>query len=31
MTNGDFLRGLIDEVRVSAKVLKPEEFGPHGP
>ena len=31
VTNGDFLRGLIDEVRVSAKVLKPEEFGPHGP
>jgi hypothetical protein len=31
VTNGGFFRGQIDEVRVSAKVLRPEEFGPHHP
>ena len=31
VTGGSFYHGLLDEVRISATVLKPEESGPHTP
>lgn len=31
VTEGAFYCGLMDEVRLSARALRPEEFGPHNP
>ncbi|MBM4082340.1 MAG: LamG domain-containing protein [Planctomycetes bacterium] len=31
VTEGAFYRGLMDEVRLSARALPPDEFGPHNP
>jgi hypothetical protein len=31
VTNGSFYRGELDELRLSGRALRPDEFGPHNP